>query len=138
MRTRPIQYAPAVTILALALGCAPAEETTSAMNETAAVVPDYTPPAVEPASRDLVQADIERLMDELSNWGRWGDDDQLGAANLITPAKRLEAVSLVTEGITVSLEHHLLTEEADDVPLPFERRMLGVPDPDTEPDFLAV
>ena len=23
----------------------------------------------------------------LSNWGRWGPDDQLGAPNLITPAK---------------------------------------------------
>jgi hypothetical protein len=27
-------------------------------------------------------------MKELSNWGRWGADDELGAANLITPAKR--------------------------------------------------
>ncbi len=23
----------------------------------------------------------------LSNWGRWGPDDQLGAPNFITPAK---------------------------------------------------
>ena len=51
-------------------------------------------------------------MEELSNWGRWGTNDQLGAANLITPAKRLEAISLVTEGITVSLAHRLLTDEA--------------------------
>ena len=32
--------------------------------------------------------DFLRAMDELSNWGRWGDDDELGAANLITPEKR--------------------------------------------------
>jgi kynurenine formamidase len=43
----------------------------------------------------------------------------------------------VTEGITVSLEHQLLTEEAADVPLPFQRRMLGVPDPTAEPEFFA-
>ena len=88
----------------------------------------YVPPAFTPESRELDQADIERLMDELSNWGRWGPDDQLGAANLITPEKRLEALALATEGITVSLAHRVLKDEADDVPLPFGHRMLGVPD----------
>ena len=77
------------------------------------------------------------MMEELSNWGRWGADDQLGAANLITPAKRLEAIALATEGVTVSLEHRLLTEEAPDVPSPFQRRMLGVPDPTAEPSFFG-
>jgi kynurenine formamidase len=100
---------------------------------TAQAGPDYVPPEVTPPSRDLTQADFDQMMADLSNWGRWGDDDELGAANLITPAKRLEAVSLVTEGITVSLEHPLITEEAADVPFPFQRRMLGVPDPDAEP-----
>ena len=40
--------------------------------------------------------------DTLSNWGRWGPDDQLGTLNLITPEVRRRAASLVTEGITVS------------------------------------
>jgi hypothetical protein len=39
---------------------------------------------------------------ELSNWGRWGDDDTLGPLNLITPEVRRAAVALVTEGIQVS------------------------------------
>ena len=30
-------------------------------------------------------------MTELSNWGRWGKEDQMGAVNLITPAKRKQA-----------------------------------------------
>ncbi len=34
-------------------------------------------------------------METLSNWGRWGDDDQMGCPNLITPAKRQPAASLV-------------------------------------------
>ena len=38
----------------------------------------------------------------LSNWGRWGDDDELGTLNLIGPAKRREAASLVREGVSVS------------------------------------
>jgi kynurenine formamidase len=40
--------------------------------------------------------------DELSNWSRWGADDELGTINLITAAKRVQAAGLVREGITVS------------------------------------
>ena len=60
------------------------------------------------------EADLQRAMDELSNWGRWGDDDELGAANFITPEKRKEAAALVREGISVSLAHDIVQEEAVD------------------------
>ena len=40
---------------------------------------------------------------KLSNWGRWGDDDQLGTPNLITPERTKRALSTVQEGVTVSL-----------------------------------
>lgn len=39
---------------------------------------------------------------KLSNWGRWGANDELGTLNLITPQKRLQAHKLVKEGVTVS------------------------------------
>ena len=39
----------------------------------------------------------------MSNWGRWGEDDQLGALNLITPEKVVSAAALVREGVQVSL-----------------------------------
>src|SRR6476660_3562464 len=55
------------------------------------------------AQPKLTKADIDRMMTELSNWGRWGKEDQLGAINLITPAKRKQAASLVREGVSVSL-----------------------------------
>jgi kynurenine formamidase len=42
-------------------------------------------------------------MKELSNWGRWGKDDQAGTVNLITNAKRKQAAALVKEGISVSM-----------------------------------
>ncbi len=35
---------------------------------------------------------------EGSTWGDWGDDDQLGRLNLITPAKVLEGIAEVKEG----------------------------------------
>lgn len=46
---------------------------------------------------------IVTWVDELSNWGRWGPDDQLGTLNLITPAKRRAAAGLVQAGVVVSL-----------------------------------
>ena len=119
----------------LLVGCGDAEMDSEPMAEEPA--PEYVPPAFTPESRELGRADIERLMEELSNWGRWGPDDQLGAANTITPEKRLEALALASEGITVSLAHRVLKGEADDVPLPFGHSMLGVPDTSGEPGFFG-
>ena len=48
------------------------------------------------------QSEVLGYFDSLSNWGRWGADDELGALNYITPAKRLEAAALIREGISVS------------------------------------
>ena len=76
--------------------------------------------------RNVTQATVEGWMTELSNWGRWGDDDQLGALNLITPEKRTQAAALVREGISVSLSHDYLTERAADATSPFEHEMTGV------------
>lgn len=49
------------------------------------------------------QEDVLRYFDDLSNWGRWGADDELGTLNLITPECRVRAASLVTEGVVVPL-----------------------------------
>ncbi len=72
----------------------------------------------------MAKADIDRWMTELSNWGRWGKDDQLGTLNLITPAKRREAAALVKEGYSISLAHDVLTEKAVDNESPFVHTML--------------
>ena len=37
----------------------------------------------------------------LSNWGRWGDDDQRGTLNLVTDEKRRQAASLVKDGLGI-------------------------------------
>ena len=47
----------------------------------------------------VTQAQYEQWLIDLSNWGRWGPNDELGALNLITPAKRRAAAALVTDGI---------------------------------------
>ncbi len=52
---------------------------------------------------EVTKEQFDTWMTELSNWGRWGADDQLGALNLITPAKRVAAARLVQTGRTVSM-----------------------------------
>ncbi len=69
-------------------------------------------------------AEFDTLFQQVKNWGRWGPDDQLGSVNLVTPAKRKQAVALVKTGDTVSLAHTLLTEKADDNASPLEHTML--------------
>lgn len=75
------------------------------------------------APRNLAEFDV--MFQQIKNWGRWGADDQLGSANLLTDAKRKQAVSLARSGVTVSLSHDLLTDKADDNGSPFEQTMLG-------------
>src|ERR1041385_2559611 len=72
------------------------------------------------------EADYLRAMKELSNWGRWGKDDELGAANLITPAKRKQALALAKDGLTVSLAHDVAQEKAADAPNILERTLGNV------------
>jgi kynurenine formamidase len=70
------------------------------------------------------QATFRRWIDELSNWGRWGEDDQKGTLNLITPERRLSAARLVQEGVSVSLAHDTLEERTEWNPNPFSQEMV--------------
>lgn len=74
----------------------------------------------------VTKADIDRWRKEHTNWGRWGADDQIGALNLITPAKRRQAAALVRDGVSVSLAADALTDKAADNPQPYDHAMLGI------------
>ena len=73
---------------------------------------------------EMPQSEFEAMVEELSNWGRWGREDQIGALNLITPKKRLQAANLVKEGICISLAHPAATEVTPDNPNPYFHTML--------------
>jgi kynurenine formamidase len=77
-------------------------------------------------TRTVTKAEYDRWKTDLSNWGRWGKDDQIGAVNLITPAKRRQAAALVKEGVSISLASDVDTEKAVDNPQPYEHRMLAI------------
>jgi kynurenine formamidase len=68
--------------------------------------------------RQYAREDIEHLLHDRSNWGRWGVDDQRGALNLVTADKRLEAAALVRSGRSVSLSRPFPSTPAPDNPRP--------------------
>jgi kynurenine formamidase len=75
------------------------------------------------SNRNVTAAMVDQWMTELSNWGRWGSQDQMGAVNLITPAKRKQAAALVKDGVSVSLARNTETEKAADNDSPFVHTM---------------
>ncbi len=56
------------------------------------------------------ETDVLKMMDSLSNWGRWGRDDELGTINLITPDKRRRAAGLVKDGVGVTCARPISTQ----------------------------
>lgn len=74
-------------------------------------------PAQPPAHLSTVTKEqFARWMTELSNWGRWGKDDELGTVNLVTPAKRKQAAALVQTGTTVSLSREIPRQQEGNGP----------------------
>ncbi|HYL60403.1 MAG TPA: cyclase family protein [Candidatus Acidoferrales bacterium] len=72
----------------------------------------------------LTPSDVKGLFDKLSNWGRWGKDDERGALNFITNQKRAAAAKLVQTGETVSMALPLATIPAPDNPMPVTHLMV--------------
>ena len=73
----------------------------------------------EPVSR----AEFDRWMEEISNWGRWGPEDELGTLNLITDETRRAAAGLVEAGVSVSMALDLNTQRDALNANPFEHTL---------------
>jgi kynurenine formamidase len=70
---------------------------------------DRTPPTPE---------EFDEYPRRFSNWGRWGDDDELGTLNHITPEVRQHAATLVRDGRAVSLGRAIDTFQSPTNPYP--------------------
>ena len=75
---------------------------------------------------EITADDFDQMVKDVSNWGRWGKDDQLGTLNLITAEKRAQAAKLVRRGVSVSLARNVEKSEAADNPRPFSHEMLSI------------
>ncbi|MCY4659256.1 MAG: cyclase family protein [Acidobacteria bacterium] len=103
MRTNAIAgIAPLVALVLLA----------GALHASAAAAAAGPAAEQERAEPSVTPEQFDRWMSELSNWGRWGPDDELGTLNLITDAKRIEAAALVRTGRTVSLSRDPVVGQA--------------------------
>lgn len=79
-----------------------------------------------PAHAQLSEETVTGWFESLSNWGRWGADDQQGTVNYITEETRVAAARLVQTGVSVSMAHEVLVEVAADNGNPYEHRMTAV------------
>jgi kynurenine formamidase len=71
-----------------------------------------TPPA------PVTLAAFDTMFEELKNWGRWGEDDELGTLNYITPDMVAAAAALVRKGRCVSMAIPINKKAGPDNPNP--------------------
>lgn len=88
-------------------------------------------------------ATFDALFARVSNWGRWGADDQRGTLNLLDDASRAAAMSVVESGRTVSLSHDLDTRAGPDNTRPALHYMtqqadVALGEPRVNTDFIGV
>jgi kynurenine formamidase len=86
----------------------------------------------------MATADVLALHQTLSNWGRWGDEDELGALNLITPGVTAAGAATMRSGRTVSCARPLDTRPSADNPLPVAHHMTGTATEGMGADYFAV
>ncbi len=91
--------------------------------------------------------ELEALFEDVKNWGKWGDNDERGALNYITPARVAAAASLIEDGVTVSCSLEFPTRPAPDNPRPAQHMMVvagdactetGIPGMESAMDFIGV
>jgi kynurenine formamidase len=93
-----------------------------------------------PGYAPMTQVEFDRLFQEVSNWGKWGPDDERGTLNYLTPERVAKAASLVRSGRTVSLSRPINKVPAVDNPNPAVHLMVrayDVPSGAGEPQFSA-
>ena len=86
----------------------------------------------------MATADVVAFHQTLSNWGRWGDEDQLGTLNLITPEVTATAAATVRKGRTVGCGRPLDTVSSADNPAPVAHHMTGTATEGMGADYFAI
>src|SRR4030042_3119584 len=72
--------------------------------------------------------EFDKLFETLKNWGRWGEDDDKGTLNYITPEKIKSAAALVISGDSVSMAIPINKNAGPDNPNPALHFMVNTHD----------
>lgn len=86
----------------------------------------------------ITRKEFDELFKAVNNRGRWGEKDELGTLNYITPDKIAAAAKLIQVGRTVSLAIPINTAAGPDNPRPAVRHLIRNHDvirPEGEPRF---
>ncbi|MCP4904347.1 MAG: cyclase family protein [bacterium] len=74
------------------------------------------------------EAELGELFGGVSNWGRWGGEDERGMLNHLAAEHRVSAAALVRQGVAISLAHDLGTLPTAENPYPAQHHMLSAGD----------
>lgn len=77
---------------------------------------------------ELSDEDIRAVYKKISNWGRWGPDDQLGTLNFISAYHRIAAAKLIAEGFSIGLGRHVDTIPSPMNNIPAQHYMVAAGD----------
>ena len=76
----------------------------------------------------LSAQEFDKLFQSVSNWGRWGPDDERGTLNYLTPEHVRRAAGLVRSGRSVSMAIPINTVAGPDNPRPAAHYMVRTHD----------
>jgi kynurenine formamidase len=66
----------------------------------------------------IADTEVDALLRRCNNWGRWGDQDERGTLNLLTPPQRRAAAALISTGELVPLGRAIEVKAAPHSPRP--------------------
>jgi kynurenine formamidase len=72
----------------------------------------------------ITEAEAIEYLKTLSNWGRWGDEDERGTLNYITSDKVTQAAALVRSGTVISCQRPMSTRYSEENPQPLQHFMI--------------
>jgi len=78
---------------------------------------------------------MNEIFESVKNWGRWGDDDEAGALNLITEEVRRGAAACIRHGRAISCSRNIPVDPAPDNPHPALHMMVAGGDDCLIPDI---
>ena len=78
---------------------------------------------------------MNEIFELVKNWGRWGDDDEAGALNLITEEVRRGAAACIRHGRAISCSRNIPVDPAPDNPHPALHMMVAGGDDCLIPDI---
>ncbi|HEV2652164.1 MAG TPA: cyclase family protein [Rhizomicrobium sp.] len=93
------------------------------------------------------KAEMQAIFRQVSNWGRWGAQDERGTLNYLTPARTAAAASLVKSGQSISCARNFPVQPGPENPTPALHHIVvggddpcthGIPGMEVSLDFIGI